>query len=221
MKPFSISASAPTTLGDLVKIDLEPFYSTETATITGGSYAIGTVMAKITAGTVPTTGAAGTNTGGGTCTTVTGGVDVQPGVYTATCFQTATNGGLFQVQSPADKLLGIAVVGTAFTHPEINLTLNDVGTDFAAGDKFTVTVPAGSGKYTALDVDAIDGTYHAAAVLADNVDASSADTSAPLKVRGVVLDADFLVWPAGISAGQKAAALANLAAQGVLVRTIQ
>lgn len=218
MSLYSTSAQAPVTPGDVFKSDPSPDISTDRVTVTGGNYLLGTVLGKITAGTVPITGIAGTNTGNGTCASVTGGVDVQPGIYAVSCVLAETNGGLFQVKSPSGKLLGIARVGVAFTHAEINLTVGDGSTDYAAGDSFTVTVPAGSGKYAALDVNNVDGTYHAAAILADNVDASTADQAAPVKSRYVVVDADFLAWPDGITDAQKAMAIAELQARAVIIR---
>jgi len=94
-------------------------------------------------------------------------------------------------------------------------TLADGETDFAVGDSFTVTVPAGSGKYKMLAPDAVDGTQHAAGITIAAYDATLAD------VRGVIVNGlakvfgELLAWPDGITDTQKTNALADLAALGI------
>ena len=80
-------------------------------------------------------------------------------------------------------------------------------------------VVTATGKAKALDPEATDGTEEAAGVLLVAIDASLSD-----RVGGVNLDrhavvADHaLTWPSDITAPQKAAAIAQLKALGVLVR---
>ena len=78
-----------------------------------------------------------------------------------------------------------------------------------------------SGKYVQFAPGASDGSQNAAAVISRAATVSaSADTPAAAAVRGpVVLDADNLVWPTGATAAQKAAALAQLAALGLVARS--
>ncbi|WP_108459188.1 head decoration protein [Devosia naphthalenivorans] len=76
-----------------------------------------------------------------------------------------------------------------------------------------------SGKFKPLAPAAEDGTQTAAAIILETADATSADqTVVNLKRRAqVVLQA--LVWPVGINATQKAAALAALETRGIVART--
>ncbi len=75
-----------------------------------------------------------------------------------------------------------------------------------------------TGKFKPLAPAASDGTQTAAAVILQNADATSADKIVVnLKRRAqVVLQA--LVWPVGINATQRAAALASLEAKGIVAR---
>ena len=76
------------------------------------------------------------------------------------------------------------------------------------------------GKYTPLDLGAGDGSQVPAAVLAPTVYPTDpvADVRTGADVRGAEMNGHKLVWPAGISAAQKAAAEATLADAGVIVR---
>ena len=218
MTAVATSSNLPKSLSDVL---ITPFnmWTTDTEVCTGSNLVLGTVVGKATAGAVPTTGTAGSNTGNGTCTAVTGGVDVQAGIYTAAAFLAQTNAGLFTIFNPKGKFLGVARVGVAFVSSEINLTLNDGATDFVAGDSFTVTVPAGTGKCAILAPAAIDGTAHVCGVLIDAIDASSVDKNGSVVERGSVVDAAGLVWPAGITTPKKTAAIAELTALGIVSKT--
>lgn len=148
----------------LIGGDFSLVTSSETL-LDGQTVARGGIVGKITAGTVPTTGTAdGGNTGNGTVTSVTGGVDVKVGAYLVTCTAAVTNGGTFVVTDPDGNFVaqGIILAGAggviAITTSQINLTITDAGTDFAVDDFFTITVPAGSGKLKLIDSTAIDGS---------------------------------------------------------------
>jgi Bacteriophage lambda head decoration protein D len=75
-----------------------------------------------------------------------------------------------------------------------------------------------SGKYKALDPAAADGSQSAAGILYDAVDASAADAEGVAVVRLAEVNAAELVWPAGITAGQKTTALGQLAALTIIAR---
>jgi hypothetical protein len=76
-----------------------------------------------------------------------------------------------------------------------------------------------SGKYTQLAVAAVDGSQTAAGVLEQDTDATSADVNTTAITR-VAIFADYaLIWPGGITTNQKNAAIAQLAALEMLVRT--
>ena len=92
-------------------------------------------------GPVPITGTAdGGNTGDGTLTGVAQGAAMKPGIYTLTCTVAAANGGTFNVLDPEAVDIGPATVGTAFSHSQIDLALNDGATDFIVGDVFTIEI---------------------------------------------------------------------------------
>ena len=75
-----------------------------------------------------------------------------------------------------------------------------------------------SGKYKALDPAAADGSQIAAGILYDAVDAAAADAEGVAVVRLAEVNAAELVWPAGITAGQKTTALGQLATLTVIAR---
>jgi hypothetical protein len=57
--------------------------------------------------------------------------------------------------------------------------------------------------------------------LAEAVDATDAAKPAVAIARSAVVNVEELVWPAGITAQQKAAAIAELEARGIVARTLQ
>lgn len=206
-------------LNDLLKWEQVNYFSREgVVVLSGENLSLGAVIGKITHA-VPTTGTAdGGNTGNGTCTGVTGGDDVQVGTYTLECVAAAANGGTFKVTAPNGEALPDAEVGTAFSNEQLNFTINDGSTDFVVGDKFTIEVAAGSGKVTEIDFTAVDGSEDAYGFVIADYDASAADVNGVAIVRDAIIAESALVWPAGATAAQKAAALAQLKAAGIVVR---
>lgn len=207
----------PNTLGDGIKWEAENDYSREKVTVlTGENLALLEVIGKILAA-VPTTGTAGGgNTGNGTCGSVVGGPSTIPETFTLTCIAAATNSGTFSVVGSKSGRLADAVVAVAYTSEFIDFTIADGTTDFAVDDTFTIAITAGSGKVVALDPDAVDGSNHAAGIMAGAVDASAADKVGAAIVREAMIATANLVWPDGISAGEKAAAVADLEALGIV-----
>lgn len=76
-----------------------------------------------------------------------------------------------------------------------------------------------SGKFTEYDDDASDGSQTAAAVLYDNVDATSEDKSAVVHIRDCEVNQHDLVFKSDQTAEQKANAYADLEAFGIIVRS--
>lgn len=72
-----------------------------------------------------------------------------------------------------------------------------------------------SGKYAPLNPAAADGTEAAAGIMTLAVDASAADKEGVIIEREALVAMDNLVWPAGITAPQKTAAIAQLEALGI------
>lgn len=208
---------------DVFKTELDHNLSREEVTILAGSGAarelvLGQVVGKITKGAA-LAGADSGNTGNGTAGAVTLGAKALVGDYTIQCITTATNGGVFAVYDPDGRRLADLTVGTAYAGEHINLIIADGGTDFAVGDLFTVSVAPGSGKMVPLNPSAVDGSQDAAGIMAGAY--SAADGVDGVGVA-VVRDASFalsnLTWPVGITTGQKTAALAQLAALGLIAR---
>jgi len=176
-------------LGDLLKWEMDNNQSREIVTIAAGeALAMGAVLGKVTAGTVPATGTAGTNTGANTCTGVTGGVKVKPGVYTLRCVTAVASGGVYTVSDPDGMALPSANVGVAYTSNQINFTLNDAGADATVGDSFTITVPAGSGAVQEFDPAAIDGTATPHGFLIDGVDTTDTTQRSVAFTSGGVIE---------------------------------
>jgi Bacteriophage lambda head decoration protein D len=75
-----------------------------------------------------------------------------------------------------------------------------------------------TGKYEPLAPGASDGTQTPAAILYEGCDATSQDVRRTLTVRDTEVQADVLVWAAGVTDLQKTAALAALAALGIVAR---
>ena len=76
-----------------------------------------------------------------------------------------------------------------------------------------------SSKLTQLAPAATDGSQTPAAILYERVDATLADVPATINVRLTEVNGLCLTWPAGITTVQQTAAIATLAASGVIVRT--
>lgn len=98
------------------------------------------------------------------------------------------------------------------------------GNNLPAGTVLAVITEAGAskGKYTVLNpasvADPADGTKVAAAILFAPVDATGADQAAVITARDAEVKAAALGWPAGATAPQKATALGELAALGIIAR---
>ncbi|MBI5920934.1 MAG: head decoration protein [Betaproteobacteria bacterium] len=82
-----------------------------------------------------------------------------------------------------------------------------------------VGIDTATDKIKALDPAATDGSEVAAGVLAISIDASLIDRPDGILIaRHAMLSDHALTWPAGITALQKAAALAKLKSMGIIVR---
>ena len=75
-----------------------------------------------------------------------------------------------------------------------------------------------SGKVTQLAPAANDGSENAAGVLVGNVDATADDQPGVIIARHAICSNKGLTWPGSITGPQKAAALSQLKALGILVR---
>jgi hypothetical protein len=211
-------------LGDVLKYEAEALYCREPVTVLAGAGAdrvltTAMVLGRITKGAATGAAVAG-NTGNGTITAApTVGQAAKPGVYRITCIEPATNGGTFVVEDPDGIVIGTAVVGTAFT-THLTFTISDGAVDFVAGDAFTITVAAGSGKVKQIDFAAADGADKAYGILVADVTApNGVDAKGTAIVNGpAVVATNGLVWPAGATQAQKDAAIAQLKAVNIKTR---
>jgi len=170
----------------------------------------------IVAALLTATAAKASGNGNGTISAVTLGNAAEIGTYVLTVKTAASDGGTLSVQTPSGEYLPDLTVGTAYASSHINLTVADGSTDWAAGAVITVEVEAG--KYTELAPSGTDGSQIAAGVLWGNTNAADADTACVVIRRQAEAKADGLVWPDAITDSQKATAVGQLNALGIVLR---
>ena len=203
--------------GEFLVTEANGSLSRETVTVLSGqNLKPGHVLGKVAVGTATGAAVSG-NTGNGTIGTVSAGATAKAGVYTATCIEPAANGGTFTVEDPDGVNVGTALVGAAFTGPVV-FTIADGTTDFVSGDRFTITVAAGSGKYKEYNPANTDGSQTAVAILYAAVDATAADTEGVIVARHAEVNAAELIWFSGADANQKTAGLAQLKTHDIVAR---
>jgi len=160
-------------ISSIIKGEASDYLSRDKVTVLAAQeLAIGTVLGKVTAGSVPTTGTLTAGAGAnGTMTAVTGGKNTKVGTYKATCIQAVTHGGVFEVTGVSGEHIGTCAItpgsglAGAFTSDQINFTLTDASTDFAYGDYFSVVVAAGGGQVKILNLTGVDGSRNAVGIL--------------------------------------------------------
>lgn len=183
-----------------------------------------TVLGRISIAAGPTSAPkSGGNTGNGTLTldaTAPIGPGAKTGTYTVRFTVAATNNGTFAVRDPDGFVIGEVVMagGAGAFSDDVKFAVADGSTDFVVGDGFDITVSTGSSKWTQLAPSATDGSQNAAGVLIAATDASAGDRATTAITRNTVLATDRLVWPIGISAGQKTLALNQLAGLDITAR---
>lgn len=146
--------------------------------------------------------AAGSNTGNGiftldVATPVLAGAKV--GAYTVTCIAAASNSGTFRVENPDGLVMGDVVVGATFADG-IKFVIADGSADFVIGDKFTVTIGAGTGLYVLSVASATDGSQIPDAVLGENTPLADGEDIESLAYIGGEFNADNLTFGAGHTA---------------------
>ncbi len=197
--------------------ETEGTISRENVTVLAGqNLKAGHILGKVSVGTASGAAASG-NTGNGTISAIMVGEGAKAGTYNVTCVEPAANAGTFLVEDPDGVTVGTANVGMAFTGP-INFTLTDGATDFVSGDRFLITVTAGSGKYKEYNPANTDGSETAVALLLDNVDATTGDKEAVIVARHAEVNEAEIVWFTGATDEQKAVGITQLKEQVILVR---
>lgn len=206
------------TYHDVVKKVIDSDFSVDEITIASGSgvLKLGAVLGLAALGAATSAvKASGANTGNATMSAVTVGPDAKLGVHTVRMLTATT----FRVKDPDGNVIGDGATGVAFAD-DIGFTMTVGGTPMVAGDGFDVTVAPGSGKYKPHDPANLDGSQDAVAVLGEAVDASSADVRALGVKWGAIVVLQELTFKSGISDADKAAAIASLAAQKILARSV-
>ncbi|SEM74998.1 Bacteriophage lambda head decoration protein D [Syntrophus gentianae] len=208
------------TLQDILKWEQENHFSREVVTVLSGqNLSLGTVIGKITK-SIPISGTPDSgNDGAGTVTSVTGGSKTKIGTYTLTCrsYTPTPLAAVIEVKDPNGNALPDAGIG-AYTNSQINFTVADGSPVIAAGDIWTIAVAEGSGSVRVLNPAGVDGSQEAHGFLIADYDATDGALSGVAIVRDAVIVADDLVWPTGVTNDQKAAALDQLAARGIVSR---
>jgi len=186
----------------------------------------GKVLGKtaVIAGVTSSAAADAGNTGNGTMTldvTTPVAANAKHGVYRAVCIAVAANGGTFAVFDPEGVEIGRVLVGGTFNN-QVKFVIADGSTDFVAGDAFSISVGIESiadEQFKALDLSATDGVQNAAAVAVYSATTGVGETKKIAVIsRNAELRAADLAWPAGITAVQKAAAIEQLRARGIVLR---
>lgn len=200
--------------GHYIVSEASGYRSREQAFIASGSGALkpGAVLGKVATGTATATAKDG-NTGNATVSAVTLGAGTKAGTYSVE-FTAATK---FDVIDPEGFKLKSGSTGAAYAD-DLGFTITAGGTAMVAGDGFTVVVVPGAAKYAPFDPAGVNGSQVAAAILYEGCDATSDDVRRTVTVRDTEVHAAVLQWAEGVTDSQKAAALANLAAHGVISR---
>lgn len=183
---------------DLLLGGKDPVFAPATIA-SGADLKAGSVLGRITLGAVTQ---AFVGTGNGVLTLDAANpkrAGAKAGIYKVTCIVAAANGGTFRVEDPDGFVLGDYVVGAAAFDDDIKFTIADGATDFVVGDRFDITVAAGSNKMKLSAAAAEDGSQVPVAVLLEDVFAAGADKNCPVMVEGYVNE-QALVFGAGHTA---------------------
>lgn len=179
--------------------------------------------ALVVAGSVTVSASAVSGTGNGTITMADPPVNskVRNGVYRVVCVTAASDGGTFRVERPDGVDIGNATVGVAF-NKEVKFTIADGSTDFAVGAFFEITVGVedpSDKQYVAYDPAGTDGSEIPVAYSPYAVTTAADETKKTLGLtRDCELNTNLVAWPSGISAANKAKAIAALTERGIIVR---
>lgn len=202
--------------GEFLLTEANGYLSRKEVALIAGNYKAGSVLGKITVGTATAIAKVG-NAGNGAMGAITVGA-AKPGAYAVTFIEPAANAGTFQMEDPDGVNVGTGTVGAAFTGGGLTFTIADGAADFVAGDQFTVTVAAGSGKFKLWNPANTDGSETAVAVLYRNVDATAGDRPVLAIVRDAEVNRHLLAHFVGATDNQKTAAVDQLAARGIIAR---
>lgn len=195
-----------------------PFVQDSVTVLSGsGSLTRGTVLGRIDKGAASIQADAG-NTGDAAIVAATLAANAQIGAYKVQCTaapsSASANDATFAVFAPDGSRLVDATQGVAYTGGHLVFTVGDaIAADSVIGDLYTITVAAGSGKYKPYAAASLDGSAMPRAILARDVDATSADAVVNVYIHGEFNEASL----AGIDAAGKKL-LKDL---GIFVKTVK
>lgn len=177
----------------------------------------GRILAAIGLGALTATPAASTGPGDGAVGAWTADASAPSGRWLIRLLGTGATAA-FEVRRPDGSFDGQGAVGTAY-NGGINGTLADGATDWAIGAEIPVVVAYADGEvFVAHDPAGTNGSQYPRGVLFDDaVTGVGESLDAVALVRDCEVSEYDLVWGAH-SAPQKAAAIASLAALGVIAR---
>jgi hypothetical protein len=205
------------TAGFLVSEANGMYRSRDKGIVAGGSapgLAAGTLLSlssvpTATAGAV-VSGSGGTP-GNGAIGTVTADAGAEAGTYQIVILKAASDGGNFEVRKPDGSIDGNGAVGTAY-NGSINFTLADGSTDFVVADRIPVEVVYGDAEKSYA---VYTGDAPVAAILFEGAIGTVERT---VITRDAEVVGAHLTYQSGADDDAKAAANADLAALGIIVR---
>lgn len=211
--------------GEFILSEAPGYRSRETVVIDSSQTLLaGQVLGKITQGAKTATPAAGVPApAGATISTATAALNTKVGTHLFTCIVGGAGAASkWRHTDPDGKVIGVATAGTPYAGGGLSaITITDSGADPSAGETFgvPVTMAAASDRYVMHDPEALNGVEVAAGILFDAVTTGAGETA---KAVAIVRDAEvnlaLLDWD-DQDAGEKTAALATLAAAGIIARS--
>ena len=185
------------------------------------TYQAGTPVAQLLTTGVAAFANGASNTGNGTCGTITTTQGVVPGVYVAECLVAGAT-AVFSLESPSGVFIGNFKVGTAFAGGGLAFTITTGGTNYAVGDIITFTLPSSGGnvgEYVAWNH--ATGKYGAETIagilFAPTYVGGASNVNALIISRAAEVKGDLIQWPA-TDGGTIAAGTAQLATLGIEIR---
>jgi len=186
------------------------------------------VLGAVETGTPTATAGAPFSAGGGTVgdgavSAVSADAGAMAGDWLVEIVGAAGATAAFKVIRPDGSIDGQGAVGTPYNGSgSINFSIADGATDYGPNMFIPITVTYGDGdsakRYEPLDLAGTDGSQIAAGISYGNYDGTDGAVPGVAFVRDCEHNADIVVWPTGITADQKAAAVAQLAALGIILR---
>lgn len=226
MKAYTFETGLPG-LSDLIHSEYDPTYTTDKRVGLGGvgtarAFAAFVLVGTVLIGAATVTAGAVVGTGNGAIGVVTADTGAAAGQYEVVIVSPAADGGAFQVIRPDGSLDGAGNVGSPY-NGAINFTLSDGSADFVAGDRIPVSVAYEDGvieKDAPWDPAATDGSQIITGVNLLSAEAPvGLDVELTVLARGpVIIRREAIVWPLGVTDGQKEAAYRRLASLGIQPR---